>query len=378
MAWLYVPGLECSTKDYEPDLSSLASPTAPRVTSKGKLLQPRSLLSSWRRNAWMKRLSGMTLPPSTLDHGAANWIASLQASLASLTVSPESAKASKTSAGYGLTSLESFASLNRHLSGSKTCRDLFQPEALSKSYLTLPASGSMLNGVCSPRPKLAPAISAREFSFWPTADCNTSTYSNGRFGMNLREASSSWQTPQTSDTNGAREPDGKRSLGLNTLATNWPTPCANDDNKSPEAYRNMRENKLGRKGAAAETISSLQVKVQAWPTPAARVSRGENHEDHLSNGTGRLHLDQLPNFVKFVFSPQAQRIHPGKLSLNDSSTSPRRLNPAFASWLMGWPWWWTNSGQISFAQSEMVLYRYRLQQHLFCLLNEPGSSEVAA
>ncbi len=44
-----------------------------------------------------------------------------------------------------------------------------------------------------------------------------------------------------------------------------------------------------------------------WPTPATRDHKGANSADHLENGTGRLHLDQLPNFVAHVWpTPQAR------------------------------------------------------------------------
>lgn len=38
-----------------------------------------------------------------------------------------------------------------------------------------------------------------------------------------------------------------------------------------------------------------------WPTPATRDHKGANSADHLENGTGRLHLDQLPNFVAHLW-----------------------------------------------------------------------------
>jgi hypothetical protein len=42
----------------------------------------------------------------------------------------------------------------------------------------------------------------------------------------------------------------------------------------------------------------------AWPTPATRDHKGANGADHLENGTGRFHLDQLPNFVEHIWYPQ--------------------------------------------------------------------------
>jgi hypothetical protein len=47
---------------------------------------------------------------------------------------------------------------------------------------------------------------------------------------------------------------------------------------------------------ANASLSSL------WPTPAARDHKGANGPEHLENGTGRLHLDQLPNFVEHLWT----------------------------------------------------------------------------
>lgn len=155
-----------------------------------------------------------------------------------------------------------------------------------------------------------------------------------------------------------------------------------------------------------------------WPTPAARDFKGANGADHLENGTGRLHLDQLPNFVAHLWStPRASDGEKGgpnqsfgaggvplpaqasqwqtpsvadttggrmtrsgdrsgemllkgqaaAFSLRDqttetpglpSSTHPRtsrpQLNPMFVEWLMGWP-----IGSTAFGCSETGLSRYR-------------------
>lgn len=115
-----------------------------------------------------------------------------------------------------------------------------------------------------------------------------------------------------------------------------------------------------------------------WPTPATRDHKGANGPEHLQNGTGRLHLDQLPNFVAHCWPTPAvtdsngarnrtsgrsnpdSKHHDG-VTLNDaiilysrpvpaispdgapSSIERRTLNPRFVSWLMGWPHGWTNS-----------------------------------
>jgi len=85
-------------------------------------------------------------------------------------------------------------------------------------------------------------------------------------------------------------------------------------------------------------------------------------------------MDQLANFVAHSeSSPQARTTADGRASLIDTPSSPRRLNPAFAAWLMGTPWWWTNPAVTSCMQSEMALYRSRLQQHLSRLCGVPSA-----
>lgn len=46
-----------------------------------------------------------------------------------------------------------------------------------------------------------------------------------------------------------------------------------------------------------------------WPTPATRDYKGANSADHLEAGTGRKHMDQLPNFVAHVWATPCARDH---------------------------------------------------------------------
>lgn len=127
-----------------------------------------------------------------------------------------------------------------------------------------------------------------------------------------------------------------------------------------------RRRKLARRMSGSASLSS------AWPTPAARDHKGANGPEHLQNGSGRLHLDQLPNFVAHCWptacvtdangarnltsgrSDPDSKHHSG-VTLNDAirlyslqdrvtskdgvTSSPQRrtLNPRFVAWLMGWP-----------------------------------------
>ncbi len=237
----------------------------------------------------------------------------------------------------------------------------------------------MRNGRIFERPTLEQAINANGGSAsrgaWATPDCNSSSYSNGAFGPNIREQ-----------------------------ALNWPTPAAQDDNKTPDAYKRMRMEKLGRTGAAAETISSLQVRVQAWATPRAtdgakggpnqRGSAGDQMlpsmaaqwatptaRDHKDGSTS---LDNVP--VNGLLGRQnlateqtiASSSHRVLSTVDGRELSPTartlrpRLNPAFACWLMGWPIWWTNPGITNCVRSEMALFRSKLQQHLSYFFGAPA------
>jgi hypothetical protein len=112
----------------------------------------------------------------------------------------------------------------------------------------------------------------------------------------------------------------------------------------------------------------------------------------LQKGVGRLHLDQLPNFVQFLWrAPQAMdaergsngtwqpKPKAGQHSLRHQvETYPfsrqdlevvtnggpllderRSLNPLFVEWLMGWPPGWTLLAWTDFACSETELSRFK-------------------
>lgn len=149
-------------------------------------------------------------------------------------------------------------------------------------------------------------------------------------GANLGQQAQLWATPDT--------PGGGRSLPPGTSAAG----------QTPDGKK---------------VTIGLENQSKMWPTPASLDHKGENSADHLQNGTGRLHMDQLPNAVAHGFSHPVQTIMPlGKPSwpqrtailrlLWASMTSwhgrsvakrlfkkrrTRRLNPLFVSWLMGWP-----------------------------------------
>ena len=113
----------------------------------------------------------------------------------------------------------------------------------------------------------------------------------------------------------------------------------------------------------------LESQTRHWPTPAARDGKGANSESHaLVTGGGRKHMDQLANFV--AYSPQARTIRDGQKSSDTAPISPRRLNPIFASWLMGWPLTWTIADPHASSASATALWRSALRSRLSSCFGE--------
>ena len=151
--------------------------------------------------------------------------------------------------------------------------------------------------------------------------------------MTLTIQAKNWRTPRAGegDHGGPNSRDSKGYEHLAMQAANWPT---------PKAFTGGPNSKRKERGAGGP---DLQEKVKNWPTPAARDWRGCNGPEHLERGTGRKHLDQLPNFVEHG-RHCLRRGRESSTSGAKSSKSRRVLNPLFACYLMGWPPRWTDCG----------------------------------
>lgn len=194
--------------------------------------------------------------------------------------------------------------------------------------------------------------------YWATPDCNTSTYSNGRMGPNLREQTAGWPTPRATDgtKGGPNQQGSKGDLMLPSAAAQFRVNSAGTTSQSTLADTD------------APTAAVKDSTMSAWPTPAARDAKGPNSEVHVTtNGTGRMHMDQLANFV--AFSPLVQPIPDGQTSSPETPSSRRHLNPLFGSWLMGWPSTWTIAEPHASSASATALFRWQLQQQLSCFFD---------
>lgn len=139
---------------------------------------------------------------------------------------------------------------------------------------------------------------------------NSKRKERGAGGHDLQEQVQSWSTPRASDGEKG-SPNQCFSAGgipLPSQAANWPTPSVmlTGERTSPETFARrqaaLKTKHAGRTGNGAGP--DLAMVAKTWPTPAVRDVKGVNSRDHVTtNGTGSMHLDQLPNFVEHVFLP---------------------------------------------------------------------------
>lgn len=207
-----------------------------------------------------------------------------------------------------------------------------------------------------------------EAVYWMTPSVSNSqgneyTRDRGQPGMErltLTGQAQQWPTPRATDgtKGGPNQAGSKGDLMLPSAAAQWPTPRAEE-----RGQHNSQDSGMALSAQAAQ-----------WPTPASRDYRTPNSKSLEERGHGTKG-EQLQNYVEHHFSPQGLLTTDGETSCKPPHGSPRRLNPAFACWLMGWPIWWTNPALTSCARSEMVSYRCRLQWHLLSLCGGHGEAE---
>ena len=129
MVWLYVPGLEASNSE----LSEFFQARKPWLTWRGKPSLPQTWSRRWKRESWMKRLSGLTCEPLTVHLSSEKWILSLPDSHASLSHALESVKEPGMSATFGPTFQGSLAKFDHQSSSWKT----FQASLMTQDLVSL-------------------------------------------------------------------------------------------------------------------------------------------------------------------------------------------------------------------------------------------------
>ena len=183
-------------------------------------------------------------------------------------------------------------------------------------------------------------------------------------GANLSRDAALWAPPRANDAekrgNVTHRPHMPELVGQ---AQAWPTPRATDGTKGGP-------NQSGSKGDLMLPSAAVQ-----WTTPASRDHRTPNSKSLQERGHGSKG-EQLPNFVDHHFLRLVLSTLDGRPLSPTDRTLPRRLNPAFACWLMGWPIWWTNPALTSCVKLEMASYRYRLLWHLSSCCDTQASTST--
>lgn len=184
MTWIYVP-LSLSSAAERGSISesdSLFQMFAQSVTSKGKVSPPLFWRRAWKKEAWTRRLSGLTSPVLTVVRGADAWISSQADSRARISPLPDAERGSQVSApACGETTRASSTKYNLDLSSLKTSARSARAGSM-KSCPTLPRSGSMRNGIVSERPTQTRPIDESVSSFWPTP--TAAQYGSSQNGIN--------------------------------------------------------------------------------------------------------------------------------------------------------------------------------------------------
>lgn len=323
--WLHVPTSVLSAcapegEDLTSESDSLFQLLERSATWKEKSLRPAFWRRALKRAPWTTRLSGLTCSPSTAERGAAAWIASLEASPASRTHSPESDSESSTLETSGLPLPEWYSTLRQMSASSRTYR---------ASWLT---TGETYDPTYRP---------------WATRLRRESSQRRRSARRIFGSASTSWPTARAHEAGDYQYDQGNHDsprMTLDGAVKNWPTPTVDDSSN------------VTRQSGAQK---SLTRDIQAWPAPNA------NEDSYRLQGDSQQSRSLTPAALLFR---QALAIETAGANTSDSADLRLLrpvLNPSFVEALMGWP-----GGLTDYTSSETELYPW--QQRMRSLLSLLG------
>lgn len=382
--WIYVPGqpLASALDKLESSwaLSLQESGLLPSLMLNAKPMRSRTLPASWKRNAWLRHLSGLTCEPSVMRDSANTWKTSRFGSCAEVILvdpspSPAGSVAQMTLDIYGPRLLRRLARIGRPSVFSRMSQPTLDL-GIPKCEPTFEEWVTELRKDCSRRANLAAAIvgSGCSSSQWQTMSVEDASregsaeayleYINGgrTTQCRLRNQAAMWPTAQAHDLHGPKTPEQIAAMrdrtaagvsNLNEVAQQWPTAMAADDGHKVTC----KSKQSGLIGAAY--LFSCPAPENSTDggksSPNAPISRPPEAES--TNICGRL----LPMGSMPGLNPSQDRDAPCISSLamevatlrrwaahNRSSRQYRRsaelprLNPAFVGWLMGFPSDWTH------------------------------------
>lgn len=307
------------------------------VTSSGTpMLQPLSW-RGWRNRPWIQRLcSSARFNNWTGASYAVRLMSSAAVSRASLTLLREINSATRTIARFGTSSPASSASVDPPWSSSRTSQlSLLEEDFdLSERNYADWVSNSQIRSSWALE-TLARRMSARGSSFWPTATSTDQkqsgvsenwTKESGRHsGTTLTDATKKWATATAHD--GRRpgvEDSSTQGRNLQREANTWIGPWENGKYPTPSASEYGTN-----QGGAAGRVGKIRPSLKTWASSPQAPMTGEN----------------------------------GRESSSECDSSRRRLNPAFVSWLMGYPWYWMRADPINSAAPVTRWWWRRLTSH---------------
>jgi len=399
--WLYVPYQSAQDTQELNSESPQWQMLSRSATWKETWRKPLSWYRAFGRDSYLKLLSGVTLKPSTLSRGVAEWISSLEVSpvshFRSLEATEKKPKRQATSEIYGPTLLDSQGNLGTQLSFAKMFPESFDTTG-TLSNQSFKEWATALRKDSTLRLKQALHTEGSGYSLWPTVTQDSATmrdkpYAQGGTPLTLEAAN--WRTPTSMESglnpervgefqwgqrNYDKETGRLAQTGLTQQVKVWPTPTlGGKENRASKAKRGSggedlaarvenwmtpntmdalppksqealdHEHQTARPGRATPNNLRDQASVQAgmtfWPTPATR-----DHKGFDSPGKKNAHQDP----AMYLYSHLLPETPPdGSGSSPDTPDSPqhiakrgicspacRRLNPNFAAWLMGLPPGW--------------------------------------
>lgn len=308
----------------------------------------------------MRHLFGRIYEPSIAALGVELWTASLVAIRASRLVALDGGVSETILATYGQRLLASLARLNQASVFSR----MSQPILPWGSRMFDESSREWVIALrldCSRRRKLAQAINGNGFSSWPSARAEDVECCENHRGAtdSLTGAVRQWTMPQAADFKTGSEYSENMSGNtrkdeplLAGQAKLWSTP------KAPTGWPESRKSRESR-GSGGEDLAANAL---SWPTPLA----SDCNRPIVPPITIQRWLP-LREAVLLYSLPAPERPKHGE----KSSASPRRLNPRFVEFLMGWAPGWTHTG-CALPATELCRYRQRMRSSLWRLLCSVG------
>lgn len=339
MVWLYLP----ESEDLTSELTSLFHHQEPCVSSRGKPMLPQSLERKWKKGGFIRLLSGLMLPPSTANLLLEKWITSRLDSHASPGVLQGSKREPMTKDGFGTILGESFARFDHVSSSWKTSQESLMGD-LTPFLGTWPKSGSMLNGVCSKRPKLVQTITVADFSYSPIVPKEVVTFPTPTASQIATEGTTRLYRNLYLNKTLTLEEATIMNFNYNPLNQKgnlkiYPTPTAQEAQKAGKYA----------KGQMGQSLSAMAKRGQLFNTPTTRDGANSTLPPSHAN------WDSLTGDMI-----RLGEARPGGV-----------LNPQWVEWLMGWPIGWTDLERV-----EMELSHYRQGSHIPSLSKEPSKGGI--